>query len=175
MSRWCWRHPALLSALSTVAPNSRGFVQFFKFSIYNTREKWQQLLLSKLVSVPGACSDPRNKLTLAPGFIYLHQIILKISGSHPPTVNSPCNNPNHRVILLLLHNCNLVTVMNLNVNIESQCIWYVTFVKGLFDAQRVLYSQVMNCCSRFSVPHPHEKGIYAECDGVWWQSQQSRG
>ena len=44
---------------------------------------------------------------------------------------------NHKIILLLLHNCNFATVINHNVN-----IWYVT--------QRVYDPQVENHCTRQS-------------------------
>ena len=47
----------------------------------------------------------------------------------------------HKVILLLLHNCNFTTVMNCNVN-----VWDTGYL--ICDSQRGRDPQVENCCSR---------------------------
>ena len=49
--------------------------------------------------------------------------------------------PNHKIISLLLHNCNFVTVINHNVN-----IWYAGYLT--WDSQRGQDRQVEKCCSR---------------------------
>lgn len=46
-------------------------------------------------------------------------LILQSFNSVPHTVV----NPNHEIILLLLHNCNFATILNHNVN-----IWYVEYL-----------------------------------------------
>lgn len=54
--------------------------------------------------------------------------------------------PNHKIISVLLHSCNLVTAMNHNVN-----IWYVTPVKRLLEPPKGCDLQVEIQCFNYAL------------------------